>query len=652
MYYNLWFNICAFIVLSELLVLYYLKFNAPFKKYNIFLFLLWCGMISTVTSITNNVLPGIAPVWVIRTSNILYFLAHGLIPPGLLLYVYSLTDYSLRDWKQLIPWLIPSGFGTLLVMTSWFSDLLFWLDPLGGYHRGIMLPILYLITGYNFLCIAYTLSRYKKVIPRRERLSILIFLVMASLAMVFQLFRPDMLVENFICATCLMVSQLTVQNPEIILDGSTGMLNKQGFSSLLSPQLDRQHHFQVGFLVVDNYHELEKNYGFTRLETKMVILADYLKSHPGCTFARMDNRLFCFTPDNFQAGDSWNDLLQELEGKRMLKYLRQEGVGIRFRVKFGTITCPEDADSFGGLMELIDVAAKLPQDKEHDVVHLSTVDVLNLRRRKQIDELVRNAVANNMLHVVFQPIYCHTGQRFCSAEALLRMRTEKLGNISPAEFIHIAEENGSILQMTEFVVDSVCKFIQSARLKELNLRRIHINLSAVDCMQTDLAAKILACLERNQVSTDMISVEITETAFSSMPDSILANLDSLSDAGISVMLDDYGTGYSNLSRLVNVPLDVVKLDKSLVDDIMISEPARIIMEHTIQMMRKLNKKVLAEGVETKEQAEYLFAHGCSYIQGYYFARPMEPAALEALFREQAAKEAAEGIIDCESDTSL
>lgn len=634
MQYNIWFNICALIILVELLSLYYMKFNAPFKKYSIFLCLLWCGLISTVSSICNNTLPGIAPLWVIRTSNILYFLAHGLIPPALFLYVYSLTDYNLQDWNRLLAWLFPSAFSTLLVLTSWFSNTLFWLDSQGGYHRGPLLPLLYLVTGFNFAAIAFSLFRNKRLVPRRERISILIFLTMASTAMLFQLFYPYMLVENFICATCLMISQLTVQNPEIILDGPSGMLNKQGFSTLLAPHFDRGHHFQVGFLVVDNYHELEKRFGYERLETKMLIIADYLKQHTGCTYSRIDNRMFCFVSDNFQSGEAWDDVFWDLDNNKLLKHLRQEGVGIRFRVKYGALSCPEDAESFGGLIELIDVASNLPLQENKDILRLSTVDVLNLRRRKELDELVTNAVKENMLHLVYQPIYCISGERFCSAEALLRMHTEKLGYVSPAEFIRIAEENGSITQITQFVIESVCRFIQSARMKELRLRRIHVNLSALDCMQSDLAVRILDTMNRYGVTSDMISVEITETALSSMPESVLENLNALSRAGISVMLDDYGTGYSNLNRLISAPLDVVKLDKSLVDHILESEPARIVLDNTIHMMKRLNMKILVEGVETKEQSDYLRERGCDYIQGYYYAKPMEGSQVESLFREQ------------------
>lgn len=634
---NIWFNVSALFILIILMALYYTKFRVPFRKYSIFLGLVWLALISTVSSICNNTLPGIVPNWILRISNMTYFVFHGLIPPTLLLYVYSLTDYNLRHWQRLIPWMIPSLFSTLLVLTSWYADTLFWLDEGGIYHRGPLMILLYLVTALNFIGIGYNLARDWKMIPPQESSSVLVFILLSTGAVVIQLFWPQMLVENFASAICMMISQLTVQNPERILDGSTGMLNKQGFSDLLTPRFERQRPFPVGFLMVDNYHELEKIYGFNRLESRMVILTDYLRQHTGCLFSRMDNRLFCFVPENFQNSSAWAALLRDLEEEAVTSRLKQEQIGIRIQLKIGVANCPQDADSFGSMMEMIDQAAKIPMDRNRDVLRLTGGDMMKLHRRKQIDTLVRNAVMENSLSLVYQPIYSVKEQCFVGAEALLRMNTEKLGFISPGEFIPIAEGNGAILQMTQFVVENVCRFIRLADLPPRVMRRVHINLSAIDCAQSELAAKILEGIHRNGVNPSLVSAEVTETAFSSMSDSMLTNLTDLSRAGIAIMLDDYGTGYSNLKRLYSMPLDVVKLDRSLIADIRSSNDARIVLENTILMMKRLNKIVLVEGVETKEQADYVISHGADYIQGYYYARPMDAAHLEKLFREQMEK---------------
>lgn len=631
---NIWFNVCALCVLVILIGLYYIKFKAPFKKYVIFLDMAWLALVSTVASLCNNTLPGLVPLWVLRLSNTAYFLAHGLLLPALLLYVHSLTDHSLTDWKRLIPWLIPTAFSMLLILTGWYSDSLFWLDAGGNYHRGSMMWLVYLVTGYNIVGIVIHLSQRWHLIARREGLLIIVFLVLSTGAVLLQMFFPWLLVENFASALCIMMSQLAIQTPEQIMDGSTGMLNKQGFSNLLPAMFDQHQSFQVGFLMVDNYHELEKIYGYTRLESRISVLANFLKQHPGAIYARVDSGLFCFVPENLQNSQPWLNLLQDLDADTLISRLHKRRIGVRMQIKMGVVNCPQEAESFATLMGFFDMAARMPMEKGRDALWLSSVDVENLRRRKLIEEQVRSAVKDNSLSMVYQPIYDIHAKRFCSAEALMRMHTEKTGNVSPSEFIRIAEDNGAILKLTRFAVEEVCRFLHSADLKGLDLRWVNINLSAIDCAQADLAVRMLEIIRSSGVEPGMISVEVTETAFAAMPDSVVSNLSDLSGAGLTIMLDDYGVGYSNLNRLSSLPLDVVKLDKSLVDDVCTSEPARIVMENTISMMKRLNKRVLVEGVETKEQADYLIAQGVDYIQGYYFARPMDEIHLEALFRSQ------------------
>ena len=221
----IWFDVCAVILVALLLVLYYKKFSAPFQKYTLFLVLLWLNLISAITSLASFVLPGHAPVWVLRLLNALYFFAHGATPTALFLYVCSLTDYNLTHFHQLSAWLVPTVINTILSVLSIFFDIYFQLDPDGTYHRGPLIFIIYIFTCFHFFAIIYTLIQNRSLIPRLEQLSIHLFLVFMVSAIFIQLLFPNLVIESFICACCLMVSQLTVQNPEQIIDAPTRILN-------------------------------------------------------------------------------------------------------------------------------------------------------------------------------------------------------------------------------------------------------------------------------------------------------------------------------------------------------------------------------------------------------------------------------------------
>lgn len=630
----IWFDVCAMILVALLLVLYYKKFSAPFQKYTLFLVLLWLNLISAITSLASFVLPGHAPLWVLRLLNALYFFAHGATPTALFLYVCSLTDYNLTHFHQLSAWLVPTVINTILSVLSIFFDIYFQLDPDGTYHRGPLIFIIYIFTYFHFFAIAYTLVQNRSLIPRQEHLSIHLFLVFMVSAIFIQLLFPNLVIENFICACCLMVSQLTVQNPEQIMDAPTRILNKAGFSYLLVPPLSDRKDFQVGFMILDNYYALEKVLGFDVLEQRIQTFADYLRTNTGCVFARVENRRFCFVSQGFQENGNVDAVLSKLREActtRQAKY----PVPARMQFKCGILHCPRDASSFTELMSLLDIAAQAPSSENTCLTRLDDGDIAKLRRYKQIDQLVQTAVEDGSLYVVYQPIYCTGNHRFCSAEALLRMNSKALGEISPAEFIPIAEQNGAILKMTQFVLETVCSFLRTSGIQEYGIRRLDINLSSLDCTQTDISQRILKCIRENDLPPSLISVELTETAFTSLPESINRTLTALSQEGVRVLIDDYGTGYSNLSRLTSFPLDIVKIDKSLITDIPGSATARIVLDNTLDMMKHLRKKVLVEGVETQEQLDYLLPRNdCNYIQGYYFAKPMEEDELVDLFRAQ------------------
>lgn len=630
----IWFDVCAMILVALLLVLYYKKFSAPFQKYSLFLLLLWLNLISSITSLASLVLPGHAPLWVLSLLNALYFFAHGATPTALFLYVCSLTDYNLTHFHQLSAWLVPTVINTILSVLSIFFDIYFQLDPDGTYHRGPLIFIIYIFTCFHFFAIAYTLVQNRSLIPRLEHLSIHLFLVFMVSAIFIQLLFPNLIIENFICACCLMVSQLTVQNPEQIMDAPTRILNKAGFSYLLVPPLSDRKDFQVGFMILDNYYALEKVLGFDVLEQRIQTFADYLRTNTGCVFARVENRRFCFVSQGFQENGNVDAVLSKLREActtRQAKY----PVPARMQFKCGILRCPRDASSFTELMSLLDIAAQAPSSENTCLTRLDDGDIAKLRRYKQIDQLVQTAVEDGSLYVVYQPIYCTENHRFCSAEALLRMNSKSLGEISPAEFIPIAERNGAILKMTQFVLETVCGFLRTSGIQEYGIRRLDINLSSLDCTQTDISQRILECIRENDLPPSLISVELTETAFSSLPESINRTLTALSQEGVRVLIDDYGTGYSNLSRLTSFPLDIVKIDKSLITDIPGSATARIVLDNTLDMMKHLQKRVLVEGVETQEQLDYLLSRNdCSYIQGYYFAKPMGEDELVDLFRTQ------------------
>lgn len=171
------------------------------------------------------------------------------------------------------------------------------------------------------------------------------------------------------------------------------------------------------------------------------------------------------------------------------------------------------------------------------------------------------------------------------------------------------------------MLDEVCRFIASDNFREIGLDYIEINLSVAQCMHGDLADKVLDTMKKYNVSPDQINLEITETAVSYGQNIMKNNLDKLSNAGISFSLDDYGTGYSNMRRVIQLPLKIVKLDKSFVDE-QNNPKMWIMIQNTVKMLKDMNMEIVVEGIEDEEMVDQFSALECDFIQGYYFSRPV------------------------------
>jgi EAL domain-containing protein (putative c-di-GMP-specific phosphodiesterase class I) len=241
--------------------------------------------------------------------------------------------------------------------------------------------------------------------------------------------------------------------------------------------------------------------------------------------------------------------------------------------------------------------------------------------RKDMDVIIENALVNHDFSVYYQPIYSVEEQRFNSAEALLRLKDEKYGFISPELFIPAAEKSGAIHKIGAFVLDEVCQFIASEEYAGLGLDYIEVNLSVAQCMQSGLGNQILETMQRYGVEPNQINLEITETAASYSQKTMLDNLHQLHEAGVSFSLDDFGTGYSNMRRIAALPLHIVKLDKSFanVED---NPKMQIILQNTIQMIKEMDMKIVVEGIETEQLVKLFSEMQCEYIQGYYYSKPI------------------------------
>lgn len=252
---------------------------------------------------------------------------------------------------------------------------------------------------------------------------------------------------------------------------------------------------------------------------------------------------------------------------------------------------------------------------------------LALLREQQILDSMEPALADHQFQVYFQPKHEICSGSIIGAEALVRWNHPQFGFMSPGEFIPLFERNGFISRLDAYVWDETCRILTDWKERGLPLIPISVNLSRSDFNVPDLAERVCNIADSHGVDHELLHLEITESAYTDNPQQIISTIHKLREMGFKIEMDDFGSGYSSLNMLSELPIDVLKMDMHFIQQ-KATEQNRSILNFIISLSKWLNLPTVAEGVETKEQMEYLKSIGCLYVQGYYYARPMPAKEFE------------------------
>jgi len=340
-------------------------------------------------------------------------------------------------------------------------------------------------------------------------------------------------------------------------------------------------------------------------------------------------------------GDEFVVLLNGVSGsgealqiaQRLMASLREpyavDAMELKVSSSVGIALFPGDATDMDELMRHADAAMYEAKAKGRDSVYFFSSDLNDrAQQRLQIELLLRNAVARDELRLVFQPQVHAIGGQLTAVEALLRWHSPELGDVSPAVFIPIAEESRLIVPIGEWVIDEACRQLAQWRASGVETGILSVNLSAVQLLDSGLLPALRGSIARHQVPAESLELELTESTLMESTELRLRQLHAMKALGVQLSIDDFGTGYSSLSYLSRLPMNKLKIDRSLVKDMLTEPKDKAITEAIIALAHRLKMTVVAEGVETAELHAALAHSSCDGIQGYHTGRPMSPAALE------------------------
>ena len=295
----------------------------------------------------------------------------------------------------------------------------------------------------------------------------------------------------------------------------------------------------------------------------------------------------------------------------------------------GVSVYPRDGDNEQTLLARADAAMYHAKAEGRNRVCFFSDDMsAKAERRVKVEHALRTAIERNQLWLAYQPVYAIDGKTLVSFEALLRWDSPELGSVGPNEFINVAETAGIIVMLGDWVLQNACAQLARWRKYQWPALKMSVNVSARQLLQGDLQRRVLQALTDAQLPADALILELTESSLIEHPDQAARVLRGLADLGVSWSIDDFGTGFSSLSYLKRFPVAQIKIDRSFIADVETDANDAAIVKAVIAMGTSLGLCVVAEGVETAAQAQFLSAHGCHHVQGFWYGHPMAPAAFE------------------------
>ncbi len=412
-------------------------------------------------------------------------------------------------------------------------------------------------------------------------------------------------------------------------DSLTKLPNRISFEENLEHSLKFAHKHSeklaILFIDLDRFKVINDSLGHHVGDELLKEVALRIKSvlHEVNTLSRVGGDEFIVILDNVDKNEQVSSLASSIL-ETLSTPMEIHGHTLTTSASIGISLYPHDASDIVTLVKYADSAMYRAKELGKNRYNFFTQELSSdIDYRLEIEQELRNALKNDELYLNFQPQYTLKTGIVVSAEALVRWKSEKLGQVGPDKFIPVAEDSGLIIEIGEYVFRESCAFLKASNEAGHGLERIAINVSTQQFHQENIVAIFTSIVKEYGLDTKNVEIEITERYIMESTEGNISILDQLRESGFKISIDDFGTGYSSMSYLKKLPIDTIKIDKSFIDDLPDGANDVAITNAIIALSSSLNYHTVAEGIENQEQQDFLCENGCEIGQGYFFSRPLD-----------------------------
>ena len=620
------FAIAAFCFISSL------RKNLSRVQHATYLIICLSCLVCPLTSIAEELFltfgkDGDGLLWLFMGSEVIFFVFHSFLAPSFGLYVLSLNGTLVGRKKRLwfIYW-IP----VMLVEIANIANIFFPRDarPLytvtvgeaGNYvyQRGDFMFIFYIVAGLYVLLSLFAFIRNIRALNAKKIVSLLSFYIATLAGVVIQFFWKEIKLEAFFESFSILGLLILLESDTGIINNRTGLYNEIAFYNDNAIAMAAKRKYSIITLQSPDYFQYLEMLGQTNYNGVEILVARYLTSIVKSQYVyHLSNGAYGIML--YEEKESDVDMIVQMIQHRFEEPFGYGAIEASPRWNITVAKVPSDIDDPSQLHYLF---AGKNGGFEQKVIIRDSLSLRFIKRRSKIEGAIARGLRDNNFKVYYQPIWDASRNKILSAEALLRLIDPELGFIGPDEFIPVAEENGTIIELGHWVFEEACKMAKKNEIRNLGIEWLEINLSVNQLPEKDLPGRFLEIAHRYDLPPSFLNIEITETADAANDNELVDRIQNLVKVGFPLSLDDYGTGYSNFTRLIKSRFRTIKIDRSLLLSAEQGPIGKSVLSSIYKTMNGLSFRTIQEGVETEEQKNLILSFGANMIQGYFFSKPV------------------------------
>ena len=657
------YPICAMLSLLVLALHFFSKRQIPVQRNQMFtaaiLFACADVILEVFSAMVVNNSASVPPVLGYIVLTIFYLLRLS-FPLLMIFHSISVTrSLKRRNLMSIVLMSIPTAVvGAIILLSPLTHHFIYYKND--NYYKGEYFPILSVLTILSALfSVIYGLAKKSAFQEKGFRVVAGISLLALGSVMA-EASWPRLNVSSIAIATSMLLAYLSLKKPESMIDHTTGLLNLDALMTYMDELINREARYYVLVMKVENIRRINSIFGYTIGSLTLKNVADFLSTFspdmkertrlrknlkvyegtngadpkakeksektvgdarrlertlpPAWAFRLMSNQ-FAVVSTSEETHEKILELLRErFENPWHIR-------GLELNLLLTVAEMPETSSFAEGSDLYKAVEIVLPAVPKGDTVTVSERELAKIERHLMLETSLEKALAEDTLDVRFQPILSTATGRYTKVEALARFTHDEWGDVPASEFIPIAEKRGLVAQIDEFVLRRACEFIKSAT--DVEIEYVGINISVTELASSSFPKKVSAILDEYGIPYRKIVFEITENALMTSIIQMIENLQELASMGFRFAVDNLALGKGDIVKLSMLPFSIVKLDRSVLEEVETSARSRILFENTIDVLKKIEIESVVVGCETTVQSQWISECSPDGIQGFYYARPMD-----------------------------